>query len=77
MSPVIYVDIENDLVNRTDEITSDNESWTVHSYASDGGDSGSADSGMVVDSTDNNGNGLMKEVIIEDDDDGIPPSRVF
>jgi hypothetical protein len=43
-----------------DEITSDNESWTGHSYASDGGDSGSVDSGMVVHVTDNNdGKGLM------------------
>lgn len=47
-----YVNIENDVVNSADEITSDDELWTSHSYASGGGDSGSVDSGMVVDSTD-------------------------
>lgn len=55
------------IVNRVDEIACDDESWTGHSYASDCGNSGSVDSGMVVNLTDNNGNGFMEEVMIDDD----------
>ena len=55
------------IMNHVDEIACDDESWTGHSYASDGGDSGSVDSGMVVNLTDNDGNGFMEEVMIDDD----------
>jgi len=58
-SPTSHVDIRDDVVNRADKIASDDESWTGHSYASDGGDSGSIDSGLVVEVTDDNGKGLM------------------
>jgi hypothetical protein len=54
-------------VNRVDKIACDDESWTGHSYASDGGDSGSVDSGMVVNFTDSHGKGFIEEVMIGDD----------
>ena len=56
-------------MNRVDKIASDDGSWSGHSYASDGGYSGSVDSGMVVDLMDNKKNGLTEEVIIDDEDD--------